>query len=425
MVFNLKHRVVITGLGAVTPIGNNVQAFWSNIKKGTCGIDFIHSFDTNDFKVKIAAEVKEIDNQNILDFKEAKRMDRFTQMAMIAADEAIRDSGLGISLHSENDWGVILGTGIGGFSTVEKENEKILNKGPKRVSPFFIPMAISNIASANVAIKYGLKGICDSVVTACASGASAIHYAFRILQQGLASVMVSGGAEAAITPLSVAGFTSMGALYAGNQPERASIPFDAERSGFVMGEGSGILILETLENASQRGAKIYAELVGCGMTCDAYHITAPDPEGKGGAGAMRKALEEGELSPAKVSYINAHGTSTPLNDLCETKAIKSVFREDAYSIPISSTKSMTAHMLGAAGSVEAIVCIKAMQDSFIPPTIGLEHPDPECDLNYVPGQGRSKELEYTLSNSFGFGGHNVSLLLKKWQPEKECVKIVQ
>jgi 3-oxoacyl-[acyl-carrier-protein] synthase II len=411
----LKHRVVITGMGAVTPIGNKIGTFWSNIKKGRCGIDFIQSFDTSDFKVKIAAEVKDIDKQNILDFKERKRMDRFTQMAIIAADEAIVDSGLNINGDSGKDYGIILGTGIGGFYTVEKENEKIVTKGPKRVSPLFIPMAISNIASANVAIKYGLKGVCETVVTACASGASAIHYAFRLLQLGIAPVILCGGTEAAITPLAVAGFSSMGALCSHNHPERASIPFDAERSGFVIGEGSGILVMETLENAQERGAKVYAEIVGCGLTCDAYHITAPDPEGNGGAAAMDKAINEGGITPAEVSYINAHGTSTPYNDLCETKAIKKIFGENAYSTPISSTKSMTAHMLGAAGAVEAIVCIKAMQDSFIPPTIGLENQDPECDLDYVPKEGRDSDLEYTLSNSFGFGGHNVSLLLKKWE----------
>ncbi len=410
-------------MGAVTPIGNEIETFWSNIKKGHCGIDFIQSFDTSDFKVKIAAEVKDIDKQNILDFKERKRMDRFTQMAMIAADEAIKNSGLEINENSGNDWGVILGTGIGGFSTVEKENEKIVTKGPKRVSPFFIPMAISNIASANVAIKYGLKGICETVVTACASGASAIHYAYRLLQQGIAPVILCGGTEAAITPLSVAGFSSMGALCSHNQPERASLPFDVERSGFVMGEGSGIVIMETLENAQKRGAKIYAEIVGCGATCDAYHITAPDPNGEGGARAMEKAIIEGGVTPAEISYINAHGTGTLYNDLCETKAIKNVFDEHAYSVPVSSTKSMTAHMLGAAGAIEAIVCIKAMQDHFIPPTIGLENPDPECDLDYVPKEGRNRDLEYTLSNSFGFGGHNVSILLKNWQSNKECKEL--
>ena len=411
----MKHRVVITGMGAVTPIGNDVPTFWNNIKKGTCGIDFIKSFDTSDFKVKIAAEVKEIEKKSILDYKEAKRMDRYAQMAMIATDEAIRDANLEINSNSENNWGVIIGTGIGGFSTVEKENEKIIRKGPKKVSPLFIPMAISNIASASIAIKYGLRGVCESVVSACASGASAIHYTFRLLQQGIAPVILSGGAEAAITPLALAGFTSMGALCSHNEPGRASIPFDAERSGFVMGEGAGVIVMESLENAQQRGAKIYAELIGCGVTCDAYHITAPDPEGEGGALAMYKAVKEGGLAPTEVSYINAHGTSTPYNDLCETKAIKSVFADSAYTIPISSTKSMTAHMLGAAGAVEAIICIKAMQDSFIPPTIGLEQPDPDCDLDYVPKQGGEKELAYSLSNSFGFGGHNVSLLFKKWQ----------
>lgn len=415
----MTHRVVITGMGAVTPIGNDIKTFWANIKKGINGIDFIQSFDTSNFKVKIAAEVKNIDIQNILDFKEAKRMDRYSQLAVIATDEAIKDSGLDLNNHSKDDWGVILGTGIGGFSTLEKEDEKRIKKGPQKVSPFFIPMAISNIASANIAIKYGLKGICESVVSACASSASAIHYAFRLLQQGLASVILTGGTEAVITPLAVAGFTSMGALCANNNPERASIPFDAERSGFVMGEGAGILVMETLEHALKRGAKIYSELVGCGITCDAYHITAPEPEGEGGAEAMHKAIEEAGITPGEVSYINAHGTSTPHNDLCETKAIKKILKDIAYSIPISSTKSMIGHLLGASGAVEAIVCIKATLDSFIPPTIGLEHPDPECDLDYVPQKGREKELKYTLSNSFGFGGHNVSLLFKKWQPEEE------
>jgi 3-oxoacyl-[acyl-carrier-protein] synthase II len=335
-------------------------------------------------------------------------------MAMIASDEAIKDAGLN-SNHSENNWGVIIGTGIGGFSTVEKENEKILSKGPRKVSPLFIPMAISNIAAASVAIKYGLRGVCECVVSACASGASAIHYGYRLLQQDSATVVLCGGSEAAITPLALAGFTSMGALCSHNKPMRASIPFDAKRSGFVMGEGAGIVVMETLENARKRGTKIYAELIGCGVTCDAYHITAPDPKGEGGASAMEKAVKEGGIEPSQVSYINAHGTSTPYNDLCETKAIKSVFSDSAYTIPISSTKSMTAHMLGAAGAVETIVCIKAMQDSFIPPTVGLEEPDPDCDLDYVPREGREKELNYTLSNSFGFGGHNVSLLLKKWE----------
>ena len=269
----MRHRVVITGMGVVTPIGNDVSTFWANIKKGICGIDFIKSFDTTDFKVKIAAEVKDIEKQNILDYKETKRMDRYTQLAMLAADEAIRNADLNNN-PSKNNWGVIIGTGIGGFSTVEKENEKILTKGPKKVSPLFIPMAISNIASASIAIKYGLRGICESVVSACASGASAIHYAYRLLQQGMAPVILCGGTEAAITPLALAGFTSMGALCPHNEPERASIPFDARRSGFVMGEGAGIIVMETLENARQRSADIYAELIGCGVTCDAYHITA-------------------------------------------------------------------------------------------------------------------------------------------------------
>ncbi len=411
----MKNRVVITGMGAITPIGNNVKTFWENIKKGKCGIDFIKSFDTSEFKVKIAAEIKNFNPADVLDSKELKRMDRFTQMGIVAANEAVNDAGLSNEGDSRENWGIILGTGIGGFITIEKENRKIIEKGPGRVSPFFIPMALCNIAAANIAIKFGIKGICDTVITACASGTSSIGNAYRILQQNQADLIIAGGSEAAMTPLALAGFTSMGALCTHNKAEQASIPFDIRRTGFVMGEGSGILILETLEHAQKRGANIYAEVVGYGTTCDAYHITSPAPGGNGGARAMRMAINDSGINKEEISYINAHGTSTTYNDKCETEAIKTVFGEKAYDIPISSTKSMTGHMLGASGAAEAIVCIKAMQESFIPPTIGLQEQDPECDLDYVPLQGRNQNLQYTISNSFGFGGQNASILLKKWE----------
>ena len=412
----MKHKVVVTGMGAITPIGNDVKTFWGNIKIGKCGIEFIQAFDTSEFKIKIAAEVKDFNPRDVLDFKTVKRMDRFTQMGMAAAIEAVNDAGINNAQdNGKNDWGIILGTGIGGFLSIEKENKKILEKGPGRVSPFFIPMAICNIAAANIAIKFGIKGICDTIITACASGTSSIGSAFRILQQGQADLMLAGGSEAAITPLALAGFTSMGALASNNEPKNASIPFDARRDGFVMGEGAGIIVLETLEHAKKRNAKIYAEVRGYGATCDAYHITAPAPGGEGGARAMQMAINDAEIKKEQVSYINAHGTSTPHNDRCETEAIKSVFGQKAYDIPVSSTKSMTGHMLGASGAIEAIICIKAMLEGFIPPTIGLKKQSPECDLDYVPLRGRNKELEYTLSNSFGFGGQNASLLIRKWE----------
>ena len=411
----MKNRVVITGMGAITPIGNNVKTFWENVKKGKCGIDFIKSFDTSEFKVKIAAEIKNFNPADVLDSKELKRMDKFTQMGIVAANEAVDDAGLSNEGDSRENWGVVLGTGIGGFTTIEKENRKIIEKGPGRVSPFFIPMALCNIAAANIAIKFGIKGICDTVITACASGTSSIGNAYRILQQDQADLIITGGSEAAMTPLALAGFTSMGALCTHNKAEQASIPFDIRRTGFVMGEGAGIMILETLEHAQKRGANIYAEVVGYGTTCDAYHITAPAPGGNGGARAMKMAINDSGINEEQISYINAHGTSTPYNDKCETEAIKTVFGEKAYDIPISSTKSMTGHMLGASGAAEAIVCIKAMEEGFIPPTMGLQEQDPECDLDYVPLQGRNQNLQYTLSNSFGFGGQNASILFKKWE----------
>lgn len=411
----MKKRVVVTGMGLISPLGNKVDEFWNNIKEGTCGIDFIESFDTTDFKVKIAAEVKEFNAKDYIDKKEAKRMDRYSQFAMAAAKMAYEDSKLDKeSLNSER-FGVIVGSGIGGLATIESEAKKLHEKGPGRVSPFFIPMSISNMAAGNIAIMLGAKAINTSVVTACATGTNAIGEAFRVLQNDGVDIMIAGGSEATITPLAIAGFTSMTALNSENDPKRASIPFDKDRSGFVMGEGAGILIMETLDHAQKRGAKIYGEIVGYGSTCDAYHITSPAPGGEGGARAMSLAIEDAGINKEELSYINAHGTSTPYNDKFETAAIKSVFGESAKNIPISSTKSMTGHLLGAAGAVEGIVCVKALEEGFIPPTIGYENPDPECDLDYVPNKGRQKELKYALTNSLGFGGHNATLVFKKYE----------
>jgi len=410
----MKKRVVITGMGAVTPIGNTVEDFWKNAKEGLCGIDYITYFDTENFKVKVAAEVKDFDPANFVEKKEVKRMDKFCHYALASAKEAMEQSKLDLEKVNAERFGVLVGSGIGGLGTIERECKNLLEKGPNRVSPMLIPMIIANMASGNLAIKYGAKGICTSVVTACASGTNAIGEAFRMIQWGLADVMMSGGTEGSITPLGMAGFTSLTALSNSNDPKRASIPFDAERSGFVMGEGAGIVILESLEHAEARGAKILAEVVGYGSTSDAYHMTSPAPNGEGGARAMKLAIEEAGIKPEELSYINAHGTSTPYNDKFETAAIKTVLGEHAYKVPVSSTKSMTGHLLGAAGAVEAIICVKAMEDNFLPPTIGYKTPDPECDLDYIPNVGREAEVVYTLSNSLGFGGHNATILLKKW-----------
>lgn len=411
----MRNRVVITGIGAVTPIGNDAKTFWNNCREGISGIDYIKNFDTTDFKVKIAAEVKDFKAEDFMDKKEAKRMDRFNQFAVAAASEAVMDSGIDLEAVNKYRFGVIIGSGIGGLGTIQNECQKLLEKGPSRVSPLFIPMAISNMASGSVAIKYGAKGLCTSVVTACASGTNAIGDAYRALQNGIADIMIAGGAEASITPLGVAGFTSITALNTNNEIERASIPFDKERAGFVIGEGSGVLIMETLEHAINRGAKIYCEVVGYGSTGDAYHMTQPDPEAEGAARSMQLAIEEANVSLEEVSYINAHGTSTYYNDKIETLAIKKLFGELAYKVPISSTKSMVGHSLGASGAIEAVVCVNAIKDNFIPPTIGYKVPDEECDLDYVPNVGRSTEVNYTLSNSFGFGGHNATIMFKKWK----------
>lgn len=410
----MKKRVVITGLGAVTPLGNNVDTFWSNVKSGVCGIDFIKSFDTENFKSKLAAEVKDFSPEKFLDKREVRRLDKFSQFAMVSAEEALKDSELDLDTLDKYRFGVLVGSGIGGIGTIEKEHSTLMEKGPGRVRPIFIPMIIGNMAAGNIAIKFGAKGVCTTVVTACATGTNAIGEAYKMIEDGRADVMIAGGTEASITPLSIAGFISLTALSRSDDPKRASIPFDKERGGFVMGEGAGIVILESLEHAKKRNANIHAEIVGYGSTCDAYHITAVDPEGEGPARAMKIAIEEAGIDKEEVSYINAHGTGTPTNDKAETKAIKLVFGDKAKDIPISSTKSMTGHLLGAAGAVEAIVCVKCVQDNYIPPTIGYKVPDEECDLDYVPNKGRSGEVKYAMSNSFGFGGHNAVILLKKW-----------
>jgi 3-oxoacyl-[acyl-carrier-protein] synthase II len=408
-------RVVITGMGAITPIGKTTDEFWTNAKKGVNGINDITLFDTTDYKVTIAAEVKDFDVEEYIDKKEARRMDRYNQFAIIAADEAMEDSKIDVEDIDNDRFGVIIGSGVGGLITTQAEHEKLLSKGPKRVSPFMIPMLISNMAAGSVAIKYNAKGHCTCVVTACASGTHAIGEAFKKIKYGEQDIMLAGGAEASVTQLSVAGFTVITALSTKNDPERASIPFDKERDGFVVGEGAGILILEELEHAKKRGAKIYGEVVGYGATCDAYHITQPAPMGEGAAKAMEIAIKEGNISPNEVSYINAHGTSTPYNDKFETQAIKAILKDHAYNIPINSTKSMTGHLLGAAGAIESIICIKSMVDSYVHPTIGYRVKDEECDLDYVPNTGRNANINYALSNSLGFGGHNASLLFKKWE----------
>lgn len=410
----MKRKVVVTGMGAITPVGNNIETFWNSLKGGVCGIDFIKAFDTENFKAKLAAEVKDFNPEDTIDKREAKRMDRYCQFAVAAAVEAVKDANLDLEKIEQERFGVVVGSGIGGIGTIEKQQQTLLEKGPNRVHPLFIPMIISNMAAGNIAIKFGAKGICTTVVTACATGTNCIGEAYRMIQNGVADIIIAGGTEASITPLSIAGFISLTALSRSTDPKRASIPFDKERNGFVMGEGSGIVILESLEHAEKRNAKIYAEVVGYGSTCDAYHITSPSPEGEGAARAIKIAIEEAGIEPSQVSYINAHGTGTEANDKFETAAIKTVFGDCAKNIPVSSTKSMTGHLLGAAGAIEAVASIKAMEDSFIPPTIGYEVFDEECDLDYVPNKGREKELNYVMSNSLGFGGHNAVILLKKW-----------
>ncbi|WP_297521272.1 beta-ketoacyl-ACP synthase II [uncultured Clostridium sp.] len=413
----MGNRVVITGMGAITPVGNDILKFWENIKAGVCGIDKIDAenyFDTTDFNVDIAGMVKDFNADEYIGKKEAKRMDRFTHLAIKAGDEALEDSKLDIKTLNANRVGVIIGSGIGGNATIEEQVTNLITKGPRRVSPFYIPSSIINSVAGMLSMRYGAKGIAASVVTACASGSSAIGDAYRQIKHGYMDVMIAGGTEAAILPSSIAGFSNLKALSTTKDPKNASIPFDKNRNGFVMGEGAGIVILESLESAKKRNAKIYAEIVGYGATSDAYHITAPAPDGEGAARAMELAINEALINIQEVGYINAHGTSTPINDKTETKAIKLCFGDYANNIPISSTKGMTGHLLGAAGAIETIICAKALEDSFIPATIGLKTQDEECDLDYVPNEGRNQAIEYAMTNSLGFGGHNVSLLLRKW-----------
>ena len=411
----MKRRVVITGLGAVTPIGNTVPEFWNNVKEGKCGIGEITKFDTADYKVKLAAEVKGFVPKERMDFKAAKRMETFSQYAVAAAKEACEDAGFEIEKEDAYRCGVIIGSGIGSLQQVEKQYKMILEKGPGRVAPLMVPMMISNMAAGNVSIQLGLKGKCTNVVTACASGTNCIGDAFRAIQYGDAEVMFAGGAESCICPTGVAGFTALTALSESEDPLRASIPFDQERNGFVLGEGAGVLVLEELEHAKNRGAKIYAELVGYGSTGDAYHITSPAEDGSGAAKAMEFAMNEAGIDPSEVQYINAHGTSTHHNDLFETYAIKKAFGDAAKDVVINSTKSMIGHLLGAAGAVESIVCVKAIQDGFIHQTVGTVQADKECDLNYAIGAPVEKEIQYAMSNSLGFGGHNAVILLKKYE----------
>ena len=409
----MERRVVITGLGAITPIGNNVEEFWDGIKSGRCGIDKIKNFVTSNFKVKIAGEVKNYNPDDYFDRRSARRLDKYSQFAIIAAKEAMKDSKITKENTDMNKVGVLISSGIGGLGTIEKENKIMLEKGPDRVSPMYIPMSIVNMAAGNVAIEIGAKGESISIVTACSSGTHSIGEAYRMIKHGYEDVIFAGGSEASITPSGVAGFTNIKALNTTEDVTRASIPFDKERNGFVIGEGAGILVLEEYKHAKKRGAKIYAEVVGYGATSDAYHITSPAPEGEGAARAITRAIEDAKIKPEEITYINAHGTSTNLNDSCETMAVKKAFNEASKNVMMSSTKGNTGHLLGAAGGIEAVVCAKAIEDSFVPPTINYRIPDEECDLDIVPNRGRNVEIKYAMSNSLGFGGHNASIILKK------------
>lgn len=402
-------------MGAVTPIGNNVSQMWEGIKVGKCGIEPITKLDVSNRKVKLAAEVKDFHPEESIDPRDIRKMDLYTQYAMVAAAEAMKDSEMNLDQMDLEKFGVIVASGIGGLGTIEKDFQVGLEKGFDRISPYFIPMAISNIAAGRIAIQYGLKGSCSCVVTACASGANAIGDAFRMIKDGYAKTMLCGGAEASITELGLGGFTSLKALCQNPNPKRASIPFDKERSGFVLGEGAGILILEELEQAKERGAKIYGEVLGYGSNCDAFHITAPMEEGTQAARCMKLAMEEAKVQPEEVSYINAHGTSTPMNDRCETKAVKQAFGQWSEHLAMSSTKSMTGHLLGASGAVESIITTLSLKEGYQPATIHYSNPDPDCDLDIIPNQGRNVNMKYALSNSLGFGGHNASLLFGKYE----------
>lgn len=410
----MERRVVITGLGAITPIGNNVEEFWNGIKTNKCGIAEITEFDTENYKVKLAGEVKNYNPEEYFDKRSTKRLDKFSQFAIIASKEAMKDSGITPENTDMTRTGVIISSGIGGLGTIERENRNLVEKGPDRVSPMYIPMSICNMAAGNVAIELGARGESVSMVTACASGTHSIGEAYRMIKHGYEDVIFAGGTEASITPTGIAGFTNIKALSQEINPNRASIPFDKERNGFVMGEGAGVLVLEELEHAKARNAKIYAEVVGYGATSDAYHITSPSPDGEGAARAMKRAMECNNINPEDITYINAHGTSTHLNDLGETLAIKLAFGDASKKVMVSSTKGNTGHLLGAAGGVEAVVCAKAIEDNFVPPTINYRVPDEECNLDIVPNEGRNMEVNYAMSNSLGFGGHNSSIIFKKY-----------
>lgn len=412
----MSRRVVVTGLGAITPIGNNVEAFWNGLKEKKVGIGPITYFDTADYKAKLAGEVKDFDPKQYMDPKAAKRMEKFCQFAVCAAKEAIEDARLNMEQEDPFRVGVSVGSGIGSLQSVEREYSKMLQKGPNRVNPLLVPLMISNMAAGNVSIQLGFRGKCTNVVTACASGTNCIGDAFRAIQYGDADVMVAGGTESCICPTGVAGFTSLTALSTSTDPMRASIPFDKNRDGFVLGEGAGVVFLEELEHAKKRGAKIYAEIAGYGATGDAYHITSPAEDGSGAAKAMELAMEEGNVTPEQIDYINAHGTSTHHNDLFETRAIKLALGDEAAkNVVVNSTKSMIGHLLGAAGGVECVVCVKTIQDGFIHQTVGTTETDEECDLDYAVGAPVEKDVNYVLTNSLGFGGHNATLLLKRYE----------
>ena len=410
-----KRRVVITGLGTVNPTGNTVAQSWAAVRNGVCGVGPITHYDTSNSKTKLAAEVKDFDPAVRVDKRESRKMARFTQFAMAAAIEAMEDAGIDMEKTDATRFATIVSAGIGGLPNMEEEHAKGEQKGFDRVSPFFVPMTIANMAAGQVAIRFGLKGMCTSPVTACAGGTNAIGDAFHRIRDGYEDLAVCGGAESCISPLGVGGFTSMKALTAATDPARASLPFDAERGGFVIGEGAGILVLEELEHALARGAKIYAEVVGYGTNCDAHHITAPAPGGAGGAACMQLALADAGIRPEDIGYINAHGTGTHLNDSCETEAIKTAFGAHAYKLHISSTKSMTGHLLGAAGGVEGIFTALALHDGYLPATINLKVPDPACDLDYIPNVGLNEQVEYAMSDSLGFGGHNACVIFKRWE----------
>ena len=411
----MERRCVITGMGAITPLGNDTASFWDGLKNGKNGIGYITKFDTTDYKVKIAGEVKDFNAELYISKKETKRNDLYSIYAVAAATQAVEESGLNLEEIDHDRFGVIIGSGIGGLQTIQEQVTKLCEKGPSKVSPLFIPMAIGNMAAGNVAIKFGAKGICENIVTACATGTNCIGEAFRAIKHGYNDVILAGGTEASITGIGVAGFTNLTALSTNSEPSKASRPFDKNRDGFVMGEGSGVLVLEELEHALKRGAKIYGEVVGYGANCDTYHITSPCPDGSGAAKAMKLAMAEAGITPKEVGYVNAHGTSTHANDSGETMAIKLALGDCAKTTAVSSTKSMTGHLLGAAGAIEAIACVKALEEGFIPPTINYETPDEECDLDYVPNTGRKADIKYALSNSLGFGGHNGVLCFKKWE----------